>query len=130
LRKAHRDAHSRARLRCGELLKKIEPQQRGDRKSKGRQIPLDRKTVAREAGLSVERHRRFVAPRGRYPAASAEVEIAAVPQQPRQDGDAPRCPSRAYRLSQELRTLTLVCFGAQSSDSVEQLAAMPENADT
>ncbi len=43
---------ARAIRRCGQLLKQIEPQQGGDRRSKGRCPPLDRKRAASDAGLS------------------------------------------------------------------------------
>lgn len=43
---------ARAIRRAGELLAKIQPQHRGDHKSKGRQRPLDRTSAARDAGLS------------------------------------------------------------------------------
>lgn len=43
---------ARATKRCGELLKEIEPQKGGDRRSKGRRPPVDRTSVARSAGLS------------------------------------------------------------------------------
>lgn len=44
---------ARATRRCGELLKEIEPQQGGDRKSKGGQPPVDsRKAAGDAAGLS------------------------------------------------------------------------------
>jgi hypothetical protein len=48
---------ARAIRRCGELLKEIEPQQGGDRKSMGRDGPIGRIQVATEAGLS-ERQRK------------------------------------------------------------------------
>lgn len=43
---------ARAIRRCGELLREIEKQRGGDRRSKGREVPFDRKTAAHEAGLS------------------------------------------------------------------------------
>jgi hypothetical protein len=44
---------ARAIRRCGKLLKQVEPQQGGDRRSKGGRPPVDsRKAVAESAGLS------------------------------------------------------------------------------
>jgi hypothetical protein len=43
---------SRAIKRCGELLKEVEAKKGGDRKSKDRERPIDRKTAADEAGMS------------------------------------------------------------------------------
>lgn len=43
---------ARAIRRCGQLLKDVKPARGGDRKSKGRQRPIDRKQAAQDAGLS------------------------------------------------------------------------------
>jgi hypothetical protein len=48
---------ARAIRRCGELLRQIEPQRGGDRKSMGRERPIDRSSAATDAGLS-ERQRK------------------------------------------------------------------------
>jgi hypothetical protein len=52
MRKMADRIQARAIRRCGELLKQIQPQQGGDRKSNGRHRPFDRKQAARGAGLS------------------------------------------------------------------------------
>lgn len=57
LEKLARRIRLRALTRIGEILKEIEPQRGGDRKSKGRGRPVDRKTAAETAGLS-ERQRK------------------------------------------------------------------------
>ena len=43
---------ARAIQRCGELLGEIEAKRGGGRKSKGRHVPIDRKSAAEDAGLS------------------------------------------------------------------------------
>jgi len=51
---------ARACRRCGELLKEIEKAQGGDRKSKGRQVPFDRKQAAKKAGLSPDKAKQSI----------------------------------------------------------------------
>lgn len=75
LRKMADRIQARAIRRCGELLKQIEPQQGGDRKSKGGQPPVDsRKSAADAAGLS--EHQRKTALRvANVPAAQFEAAV-------------------------------------------------------
>jgi hypothetical protein len=49
--------HARAIDRCGQLLKEVEPQSGGDRRSTGRDRPVGREQAATDAGLS-ERQRK------------------------------------------------------------------------
>jgi hypothetical protein len=67
-------ARARAIRRCGELLKEVEKQQGGDRKSKEACPPFDRKTAAKEAGMSPDQ-------------AKTAIRVANVPQEsPEVDG--------------------------------------------
>lgn len=74
LRKMADRIQARAIRRCGELLKQIEPQQGGDRRSTGGSPPVGRKAAAAAAGLS--EHQRKTALRvANVPAEDFEQQV-------------------------------------------------------
>ena len=70
--------HGRAIRRAGELLREIHPQRGGDRKSTGRERPIDRSAAADEAGLS-ERQRKTALRVAAIPADDFEAAIESIP---------------------------------------------------